>query len=91
MNSAPQGVGVLRLALDLLRSDEKSAADREAKLAVLRFLAALEGRGDDYLKGFREGFAEGFREGFVAAWRKSEAISHPAEFREWINQKYGGV
>ena len=73
------------MALDLLRSDEKSAADREAKLAVLRFIETLKGRGDDYLKGYREGFAEGFREGFVAAWKRLIDLSHPTVVGEWVS------
>jgi len=58
--------GVMRLALELLRSDEKSAADREAKLAVLRFLATLEkGHTEDYIKGYTTGYTEGFRDGYA--------------------------
>jgi len=60
-----KATGVLRKAIELFASDEKSAADREAKLAVLRFIAALEGRGDDYVRGYREGYVQGFRDGYA--------------------------
>jgi len=83
LNSKQEGEkeekGVLRKALELFASDEKSAADREAKLAVLRFIAALEGRGDEYLRGYREGYVAGFRDGY--ALRITE--------EEMEGQKYG--
>jgi len=68
---------VLKLAVELFRSDEKTAADREAKLAILKFLAMLEnGKTDDYLKGFREGYTEGFRDGYTLRVTEEEQEGH---------------
>jgi len=56
-------LGIIRMALDLLKSEEKTAADREAKLSILKFLRSLEdGRSDEYIRGYREGYIQGYRD-----------------------------
>ncbi|MEM3711643.1 MAG: hypothetical protein QW453_06325 [Thermoprotei archaeon] len=56
--------------LDLLAADEKSAADREAKMKILEDILYLEDPthtrrvADAYANGYRDGFRDGFSAGF---------------------------
>ena len=69
----PSYASIIRLALSLLKSDEKTAADREAKLSILKFLRSLEdGRSDEYIRGYREGYTQGYRDGVVGGQRGGE-------------------
>ena len=64
---ATEPLAIMRLALELLKTEEKTAADREAKLSILKFLRSLEdGRTDEYIRGYREGYTQGYRDGVGA-------------------------
>ncbi len=62
----PTGSLVLKKLLELLTSDEASAADREAKLQILKFLYDLE-RGET--ETYREGYQVGYRAGFSTSYQ----------------------
>ena len=64
---AAEPLAIMRMALELLKTEEKTAADREAKLSILKFLRSLEdGRTDEYIRGYREGYTQGYRDGVAA-------------------------
>ncbi len=57
---------VLKMAIQLLASKETSAADREAKLQILKLILDLE-RGET--QTYREAYQQGYRDGFSAAYQ----------------------
>ncbi|MEM3794536.1 MAG: hypothetical protein QW429_01550 [Thermoprotei archaeon] len=61
--------GIASKLLKLLESDEKSAADREAKLKVLQTLInyMYPDKSEAYKKGFEEGYKQGYSEGYAQA------------------------
>ncbi|MEM0121427.1 MAG: hypothetical protein QW688_08330 [Thermoprotei archaeon] len=68
--------------LDLLTAEEKSAADREAKLKVLEDLLYLEDPNHtrrvatSYASGFSDGFKGGFELGYRHGFIMGQAVAH---------------
>ncbi|MEM3715286.1 MAG: hypothetical protein QXF82_10105 [Nitrososphaeria archaeon] len=61
--------GITSKILKLLESEEKSAADREAKLKVIQVLLEYINpkRSESYREGYKEGFKDGYQEGWAEA------------------------
>ncbi|MEM3795029.1 MAG: hypothetical protein QW429_04055 [Thermoprotei archaeon] len=55
--------------LKLLESEEKSAADREAKLKVIQTLLdyLYDKKSTQYIQGFKDGYRQGYNEGYSEA------------------------
>ncbi|MEM3794997.1 MAG: hypothetical protein QW429_03895 [Thermoprotei archaeon] len=61
--------GITSKILKLLESEEKSAADREAKLKVIQTLIdyLYDKKSAQYMQGFKDGYKQGFSEGYAQA------------------------
>ncbi|MEM3794525.1 MAG: hypothetical protein QW429_01495 [Thermoprotei archaeon] len=61
--------GIASKLMKLIESEEKSAADREAKLKVIQVLLEYinPNKTKEYIEGYKNGYKDGFQEGWAEA------------------------